>query len=64
MSATVTLTSECKVAVDEPLVPALREWLRSIPLEAAISPLIRETGHQRDPIQVLVGLRATWQEQR
>lgn len=64
MSAVVTLTSEVRTQDGTGLRDLLLDWLPNIPSAAAIDPLLRECGSQRDPYTVLVGLRATWQEQR
>lgn len=40
------------------------EFIADLPSDAALSPISIEQGTQRDPWQVLVGLRATWDEER
>jgi hypothetical protein len=42
----------------------IRRWLESVPDGATISQIIRDMGSQRDPMPVLVGLRAKWSETR
>ena len=52
-----------KVGFTEKVTAAhVREWVADVPDHAEIVPITAERGHQRDPITVLVGLRATWTE--
>lgn len=39
-------------------------FLQDLPAEAVLTPLTVDQGNQRDPWHVLVGLRASWEEQR
>lgn len=39
-------------------------WVHGLPASAALSPITVDKGTQRDPYPVLVGLRATWDEER
>jgi hypothetical protein len=40
------------------------EFLSSLPVAAAIEPIVRNLGSQRDPMDVLVGFSAKWTEYR
>lgn len=66
MSARVSHSSECRVDAvpgsgENVLHPSdLLPWLTALPAEAVLAPITVDRGHQRDPIHVLVGLRATW----
>jgi len=49
----------------EQLIAAdVREWIKSVPDGAVISPISHDKGNQRDPWPVLVGLYARWEEAR
>lgn len=43
---------------------SLTSWVRDLPANAALSPITVDKGSQREPWPVLVGLRATWTEER
>lgn len=42
----------------------VREFVASLPDGAVISAVIKDFGNQRDPEPRLVGLRASWSEER
>lgn len=42
----------------------VRDWVADLPDGAVITQIIRDFGNQRDPELRLVGLRASWSEQR
>jgi hypothetical protein len=42
----------------------LTDFIRNLPADAKLSPVIHDKGNQRDPWPVLVGLRASWEEER
>lgn len=42
----------------------VKKWISQLPDDALLFPIMRQTGHQRDPISVLVGLHAKWSEER
>lgn len=49
---------------DDVTVRGLARFLSSIPAEgeaADVVPILGTTGHQRDPVTVLRGLRVTWE---
>lgn len=50
----------------EPLTAdrGLTDWIRDLPADAVLSSVTVDKGNQRDPWPVLVGLRATWEEER
>lgn len=43
---------------------ALAQFIGGLPADATLSPITTDKGHQRDPWVVLVGLRASWEEER
>lgn len=43
---------------------ALTDFIASLPAHAALSPITVDKGSQRDPWTVMVGLRATWDDER
>lgn len=60
---------ECKSAVtadpgDYLVSDDVAAWIGHVPAGAVLTAITREHGSQRDPITVLVGLRATWTEAR
>ena len=40
------------------------DWVRDLPAGAVLYPIQIDKGSQRDPWTVLVGMRATWEEER
>lgn len=43
---------------------ALTQFITDLPADAVLEPITVDQGNQRDPWPVLVGLRATWEEDR
>lgn len=43
---------------------SLTDFITNLPADAALAPITVEKGSQRDPWPVMVGLRATWEEER
>lgn len=65
MTVNVECLAEVQAEEGQPLLAvSVREWLEPLPLGAAITPILHDTGTQRDPDVRLVGLRATWSESR
>ena len=66
MSATVKCSAEFRPGGDEQLTAdrALTDWIANLPAYATLSKIEIDKGNQRDPWPVLVGLRATWEEER
>lgn len=64
--AAVKCVSEFRTESAEQLTAsrALTEFIRDLPADAVLAPVTVEKGNQRDPWPVLVGLRATWEEER
>lgn len=65
----MSLAVECKSEVvgeagDYLLAHEVKAWLMQVPNGAALSPIIKDFGTQRDPNETLVGLRAEWSENR
>jgi hypothetical protein len=63
---TVKLSAEFQTEDGDQLT-ATREytdWVADLPSSAELHPVTVDKGNQRDPWPVLVGMRATWEEQR
>lgn len=60
VQCTAEFRADDQLTADRPLT----DWIRDLPPAAALSPITVDKGSQRDPWPVLVGLRATWTEER
>lgn len=64
----MTIDCRAEFTVDEPgdavHVVRVRDWLSGLPDGAVLVAIMRDLGTQRDPRPTLIGLRATWSEQR
>jgi hypothetical protein len=58
-SAELRTKNSARITRDEAV-----EFLSGLPIEADISPIVRNLGSQRDPMDVLVGFSAKWTEHR
>lgn len=63
---TVKCSAEFRPVVNERLTasPELMNWLSRLPDDAELQHLTFDKGDQREPWILLVGLRATWEEDR
>lgn len=62
---TVVCTSEFRAEGDALTADRmLTEWITCLPTHAVLAPTTVDKGSQRDPWPVMVGLRATWTEER
>ena len=43
---------------------SLTDFIAGLPATATLAPITVDKGSQRDPWPILVGLRATWEEER
>lgn len=65
MSVVVTLTSEVRAEPGDNLTAeVIQPWLAALPPSAVITSINVYRGHQRDEYTVLVGLKASWTEER
>lgn len=62
----VTSKSTCKNDEHVPLRTSddLANWLREVPLDVELTPIMYDAGSQFDPNRIMVGLQATWDEER
>ena len=62
----VKCSAEYRLDGDEQLTAdrAFSDWVADLPASATLSPITVDKGSQRDPWPVLVGLRATWEDER
>jgi hypothetical protein len=63
---TVKCSSQFRPVVNEQLTasPELMNWLSRLPDDAVLQHVTFDKGNQRDPWVLLVGLLATWEEER
>jgi hypothetical protein len=66
MNTKITVTSTAEFKLDDYLTTSddLRQWINHLPDGVPLTPITRDMGSQRDPMHVVVGLRATWEESR
>lgn len=63
--ATVKCSAEYRPSNDQLTADrAFTDFVTGLPASAVLSPITVDKGNQRDPWVVLVGLRASWEEER
>lgn len=64
----MSIDCESKACADEGKrvlhVADVREWFDALPAGAQLHPIMWHGGTQRDPEEHMVGIRATWSENR